>query len=94
MRSGHGERCGELWSPVERIGALAALDFDELLKEEDVLALGEAGEHGALGLDAKARAAQPAARNTDVRHCCLHGSNSRQPQQTAYHRLPFGRRRE
>ena len=47
------ERRGELWSPVQGVGALAGLDLGELGDERVALGLGEPGDCGPLGLDAE-----------------------------------------
>jgi hypothetical protein len=54
MPSESQRRC-ELWSPVESVGSLATLGFDELGKERDAFGFGEAVDRSSLSLDAETR---------------------------------------
>ena len=48
---GRSQRGGELGTPVQRVGALAALGLDELGDEGEVLGFGEPLDGGALRLN-------------------------------------------
>ena len=51
--AGLGQRGDELGAAIERVGALARLDLDELGDDLEPLDLGEAGDGGALGVHAE-----------------------------------------
>ncbi len=64
--AGLGESGGELRAALDRVGALAGLDLDELA--DDLVTLGgcESGNRGALGIDPETRAALLASADPEV----------------------------
>lgn len=56
---GKGEGSGQLRTSIKCIRALSGFDLGELLEDDHSLGLGKAGDRGALGLDAQARASLP-----------------------------------
>ena len=58
-RAGHFEGGGELWASIQGIGALAAFYLDELAQQGDAFRFSEAGDGGALCIDAEAGASLP-----------------------------------
>ena len=57
LPAGLGQCGGELRAAIERVGALARLDLDELGDDLEPLGLGEPGDGGALGVNAEPGAA-------------------------------------
>ena len=55
--AGLGERGGELRAALDRVGALAGLDLDEIADDLVTLGGGETGDRGALGIDPETGAA-------------------------------------
>ena len=51
--------CGELWSALQRICALARLDLDELARDGETLALAELGDGTTLRFQSQAGATLP-----------------------------------
>src|SRR5271166_583807 len=66
MPASCGQGGGELRAAIERVRALARLDLDMLGDDLKVLGLGEAGDGGALGVNAEPRAALLASANPVV----------------------------
>ena len=64
--AGLGERNGELRAALDRIGALAGFDLDELGDDIVTLGGGETGDGGALGIDPETRAALLASADPEV----------------------------
>ena len=78
-----GKGFGQLWAPVERVGALAALCLDKLGCEFEAFSLRKALDGISLGIDAEARAPLSFGGDAVIGDSRLHD-------QTAYHRLPIG----
>ena len=66
VAAGAGQGGGELRAAVERVGALARLDLSELGGDLEALGLGEAGDGGALSVNAKPRAALLAGADPEI----------------------------
>ena len=67
---GSRQGCRELWPALQRIGAFASLDLDELARDSETLALAELDDRPTLRFQAQAGAPLPSGRHADVGDRC------------------------